>query len=75
MYNKLMENCSWLKQKGYYFIGDSAYALRSFLITPFDQCMHITPEDNYNFSILHIGFLLSVNLVKLILGGESYGYH
>ena len=36
MYNKLMAKSSWLQQNGYYFIGDSAYALRYFLLTPFD---------------------------------------
>jgi hypothetical protein len=38
-----------LAQKGFYFIGDSAYSLKSFLLTPFDNAMHGTAEDNYNF--------------------------
>ena len=33
----------------YYFVGDSAYAIKSFLMTPFDNAVHGTPEDNYNF--------------------------
>lgn len=35
--------------KKYYFIGDSAYALKSFLLTPYDNVYHDTAEDNYNF--------------------------
>ncbi len=35
--------------KGYYFIGDSAYSLKSFLMVPYDNVVHGTPEDNYNF--------------------------
>jgi len=38
-----------LKEKGYYLIGDSAYLTRSFLITPFDDAMHGTAEDNFNY--------------------------
>lgn len=33
----------------YYFIGDSAYAIKSFLLTPFDNAVHGTTEDNFNF--------------------------
>ena len=36
-------------EKGLYFVGDSAYNLKSFLLTPFDNAFHGTPEDNYNF--------------------------
>jgi hypothetical protein len=36
-------------KKGYYFLGDSAYALHQFLITPYDNAMHSTPKDNFNF--------------------------
>ena len=38
-----------LKSRGFYIIGDSAYALRSFLITPYDNAAHGTDEDNFNF--------------------------
>jgi hypothetical protein len=33
----------------YYFVSDSGYAIKSFLMTPFDNAVHETPEDNYNF--------------------------
>ena len=36
-------------EKGFYFIGDSAYLLQSFLLTPYDNALHGTDEDNYNF--------------------------
>ncbi|KAL7545061.1 hypothetical protein ACHAWF_014107 [Thalassiosira exigua] len=45
----LIENWSALARHGFYFIGDSAYSLQSFLLTPFDNVLHGTPEDNYNF--------------------------
>ena len=35
--------------RGFYFIGDSAYTLKSFLLTPFDGVMHGSEEDNFNF--------------------------
>jgi hypothetical protein len=38
-----------LRRKGFYLLGDSAYALRSFLLTPFDNSLHGTDADNYNF--------------------------
>jgi hypothetical protein len=38
-----------LSRKGFYFIGDSAYAIKSFLLPPFNDVMHGTPEDNFNF--------------------------
>ena len=33
----------------YYFVGDSAYAIKPFFMTTFDNAVHGTPEDNYNF--------------------------
>ena len=48
--HKLLEQMwQFMAEKGYYFIGDSAYSLRSFLLTPYDNAMHGTPEDNFNF--------------------------
>jgi hypothetical protein len=37
--------------KGFYFIGDSAYAIKSFLIPPFNDVVHGTAEDNFNFLV------------------------
>ena len=48
-YKWLFDNWKKLAEKGFYFIGDSAYAIKSFLITPFDNAVHGTAEDNYNF--------------------------
>ena len=44
-----MDHWHELKRRGYLFIGDSAYALRSFLMTPYDNALHGTAEDNFNF--------------------------
>jgi hypothetical protein len=43
--------------KGLHFIGDSAYSIKLFILTPYDNAAHGTPEDNYNFfhSSLRIG--------------------
>lgn len=49
LYKWLERNWEWLKMKKYYFIGDSAYSLKSFLLTPYDNVCHDTAEDNYNF--------------------------
>lgn len=48
-YTWLMDNWKSLAEKGFYFIGDSAYAIKSFVVTPFDNAVHGTPEDNFNF--------------------------
>ncbi|KAL7506494.1 hypothetical protein ACHAXN_009688 [Cyclotella atomus] len=48
-YKWLEHNWKKLAEQQFYFIGDSAYALKSFLMTPFDNAVHGTPEDNYNF--------------------------
>ena len=44
-----MGNWRRIKAKGFYFIGNSAYTLKSFLLTPFGNVLHGTPEDDYNF--------------------------
>jgi len=49
LYTWLIQNWQSLVSKGYYFIGDSAYSLKSFLLTPYDNAVHGTSEDNYNF--------------------------
>ncbi|KAL7460103.1 hypothetical protein ACHAXS_000570 [Conticribra weissflogii] len=49
LYSWLMQNWLLMNNRGLYFIGDSAHALKSFLITPFDNAVHGTPNDNYNF--------------------------
>ncbi len=45
----LHKNWRSLHSKGFYFLGDSAYSLKSFLLTPYDNAVHGTDEDNYNF--------------------------
>jgi hypothetical protein len=50
LYKWFMGN-NWyeLKRRGYFFIDDYAYSLRSFLMTPYDNAMHGTAENNFNF--------------------------
>jgi hypothetical protein len=49
LYTWLVQNWEHLARKQFYFIGDSAYSLKSFLLTPYDNTRHATPVDNYNF--------------------------
>ena len=49
LYTWLIGNWQTLARKGYYFIGDSAYSLKSFVLTPYDNAVHGTPEDDFNF--------------------------
>ena len=44
--NFLVHNWHELAKKGYYFIGDSAYSIKSFLLTPYDNVLHGSAEDN-----------------------------
>ena len=46
---KWLMNYQTMAQKGFHFIGDSAYALKSFLLTLYDNAAHGSAEDNYNF--------------------------
>ncbi|KAL3805723.1 hypothetical protein ACHAW5_003832 [Stephanodiscus triporus] len=66
LYKWLLDNeWSELRRRGYYFIGDSAYSLRSFLMTPYDNAMHDTAEDNFNF--LH-------SLSRIVAKSSSLGH-
>ena len=44
-------SCNWknLSERRRYLIGDSAYSLRLFIITPFDNAKHGTREDDFNY--------------------------
>jgi len=48
--HQILEN-NWesLVQKGFYLIGDSAYSLKSYLLTPYDNAKPSTPEDSFNY--------------------------
>ena len=45
----LIDNYMSLVRKGYHFIADFAYGIKSFLHTPYDNGAHGSMEDNYNF--------------------------
>lgn len=49
LHQKLVEKFMFLLEKGYYIVGDSAYAIRSFLLTPFDNAAPGTPKDAFNY--------------------------
>ena len=37
-------------QQGYFLLGDSAYAIESFIIPPYDLIKPKTPNDDFNLS-------------------------
>lgn len=49
LHKRLLKKYKWYFENGLYFIGDSAYGIKSFLLTPYDNVLHGTDEDNYNF--------------------------
>lgn len=49
LYNYLKSKSDTLFQHGYFILGDSAYAVESFILPPYDQPKKESPEDNYNF--------------------------
>lgn len=49
LYKWLLAHWESLATKGYYFIGDSAYSLKSFVLTPYDNTLHGSAEDNFNY--------------------------
>ena len=49
LYKHLMTISDYLYANGLYIVGDSAYALRGFLICPFENAKKGSAEDNFNF--------------------------
>ena len=49
LYKKLFEMNDALLDLGYFILGDSAYALESFLLVPYDSPGSQTAEDDFNF--------------------------
>jgi hypothetical protein len=45
----MLENDKFFFQRGLYLIGDSAYSLRSYLLTPYDRAKPGSAEDTFNF--------------------------
>jgi hypothetical protein len=75
LYTWLLKIWRKLASKGLHFIGDSAYSIKLFILTPYDNAVHGTSKDNYNFFIWHCGLRLSVVLVRLISSLEFSGGH
>ena len=51
IYQKLIEKASELKAMGLYFVGDSAYSIRSFLMVPFDNATVQSAQDAFNYHL------------------------
>ena len=51
LYKILTKKYQWFIENGLYLVGDSAYALRPFLITPFDNAKAGTKEDAFNYHL------------------------
>ncbi len=49
LYTWLLKNWRQLASKGLHFIGDSTNSIKLFILTPYNNVAHGTPEDNYNF--------------------------
>ena len=61
----LIDHADDLYARGLYIVGDSAYALRSYMLTPHDNALPDSKEDNFNF------FLSSNRIyVECAFGGE-----
>ena len=70
--NWLMSNWVLLKRQGQYFIGNLAYSLKTFLHTPYDNTVHGTPEDNYNY--FHSYFIEKCNRMHLWVNWSVMGH-
>ena len=51
LYQKLLEKANDLRKLGLYFVGDSAYYIRSFLQVPFDNSVPQSAEDSFNYNL------------------------
>jgi hypothetical protein len=49
LYKLLQDRKDFLKQHGFFLVGDSAYNLESFLLIPYSQAAPQSDEDAYNF--------------------------
>ena len=49
LYDLLKSKCADLFEKEYFILGDSAYAIESFIICRFDGAGKTTPENGLNF--------------------------
>jgi hypothetical protein len=51
LYKKLLQKASDLRDLGLYFVGDSAYSIRSFLQVPYDNAVPQSAEDCFNYHL------------------------
>lgn len=49
LHQKLIEKFNDLLDNGLYLVGDSAYAIKSFLLTPFDNATPKSAKDSFNY--------------------------
>jgi hypothetical protein len=61
--------------RGYYFISDSTYALKLFLLTPYNSAMYGTSKDKFYF--LHSSSCISVECafgkIDFVIGNPLEG--
>lgn len=65
-----------LERDGLHFVGDSAYAMRGYLLAPYNNAAPGSAEDTFNFyqSSCRIWVECAFGLlVKLIGGGDFFG--
>ncbi|KAL3774605.1 hypothetical protein ACHAWO_002974 [Cyclotella atomus] len=68
----LMPSWRELTAKRFYFISNSAYAIKSFLVPPFNDVAHGTAEDNFNFyHILQLKLQWNMHLEGLDIFDEE----
>ena len=70
-----MEIAASLRRHGLYIVGDLAYVIRSYLLTPYDNAEPETPSTSFCCPVK--GTTQSVLLEKSTAdgGGESFGSH
>jgi hypothetical protein len=49
LFKILEENSDWLEEKGYFFVGDSAYPLMGHMLVPYSDAKAASPEDAFNY--------------------------
>ena len=62
-----------LYRLGYYILGNSAYAIESFLLPPYDNATSRISKDDFNCIIPVHASQWNAPLQRLIYGGEYFG--
>ena len=49
LYNDLVQMADFLAERNLFFVGDSAYGIRSLLLVPYDNAKPYSKKDNFNY--------------------------